>query len=74
MRIKTGSGKPLKISAFEGLVCSYPMYAEENKSLCWVIEHHATTSKGGYVVTKGNKREVFFQLEKAIDYYNGGIA
>lgn len=62
----------LKIDRFEGLICSYPMYKEGNKSLCWVIEHHAKDSRGGYVVNIGRRREVFFRLEDAIAYFNKG--
>lgn len=72
MENKVLTKKKLKVEKFEGLLCSYPMAVDGNKALCWVIEHHAKESRGGYVVTIGDHREVFFKLEKAVDYYNNG--
>lgn len=68
--VREKSSKQLK--NLEGVLSRYPILREKGKTLFWTIEHHAKKSLGGYEVQIDNKSRVFFDLDEAVYYFNGG--
>lgn len=61
----------LKMAKFEGLRNKFLLHKQGKAFLYFTIEHHASGSLGAYEVVKNGESAYFFELPKAIRYFNG---
>lgn len=61
----------LKMARFEGLRNKFLLHRQGQTLLYFTIEHHASGSLGAYEVVKNGESAYFFELPKAIKYFNG---
>lgn len=61
----------LKMAKFEGLRNKFLLHKQGKTFLYFTIEHHASGSLGAYEVVKNGESAYFFELPKAIRYFNG---
>lgn len=61
----------LKMAKFEGLRNKFLLHRQGQTFLYFTIEHHASGSLGAYEVVKNDESAYFFELPKAIRYFNG---
>ena len=61
----------LKMAKFEGLRNKFLLHKQRKTFLYFTIEHHASGSLGAYEVVKNGESAYFFELPKAIRYFNG---
>ncbi len=61
----------LKMAKFEGLRNKFLLHKQGKTFLYFTIEHHASGSLGAYEVVKNGQSAYFFELPKAIRYFNG---